>query len=101
MFRKKIINIFLILVLSIPLLPVLQVGALLSSNQLNEEIPHSSGDASGVAKFSSDPCKYFYCHHCFDLDEYTAGLKQTQFVESKERIPASHSADIQTPPPNC
>jgi hypothetical protein len=39
--RKTIIAVFLMLIFSIPLLPIAQVGNLLSSNQLQEEIVHS------------------------------------------------------------
>jgi hypothetical protein len=39
--RKTVIVVFLMLIFSIPLLPISQLGNLLSSNQLQEEIVHA------------------------------------------------------------
>ena len=101
MVRKKIINVFLILVLSVQLLPVMQVGALLSSNQLTEEIPHGSPDGGGKIKFSSDQCKNLFCIDSNEHLELLSSFSTSHFVDLVEKIPSNPVSEVQTPPPNC
>ncbi|PWU04686.1 MAG: hypothetical protein C5B52_01000 [Bacteroidetes bacterium] len=101
MVRKKIINVFLILVLSVQLLPVMQVGALLSSNQLTEEIPHGSPDGGGKVKFSNDQCKNLFCFDAMESLGLLSSLSPSHFVDLAETIPSNPVSEVQTPPPNC
>ena len=88
---KKIIAIILILVFSVPLVPVSQVGSLLSSNQLQEEIVHAS---VGKAIQSQEPDHIHYFAPVTDL--------QSNFspVITDEAFTSRQADDIQTPPPN-
>ena len=96
---KRIINIFLILVLAIQILPIQQMGKLLFTNQFTEEIPHnldSSGDPSHQSDSKSDFIstpelsivhrKYFLC---------------LIFPFTDSVIPQNHTTEIHVPPPNC
>lgn len=98
MMRKKFITLFCLLVLSVQMLPVRQIGALLSSNQLTEELPHSDDAKSSVLKYEPtihDPM-------------LGAGLLQThllatiafRFSRFASALPSVHAGDIHTPPPN-
>lgn len=85
---QKRIAIILMLVFSIPLAPVSQVGDLLSSNQLQEEIMH--GNCKEIHK--AEPELYLY-----------PPSSQTLHPEplfSHESLYTRQADDITTPPPN-
>ncbi|SJZ67496.1 hypothetical protein SAMN04488132_103425 [Sediminibacterium ginsengisoli] len=94
---KKIINIFLVLVLSIQMLPIQQMGKMLFSSQFTEEIPHSMdakecmGKAEGKSDFISTPTVTL-----------TASIVyiSAQRPVVAEPIPLNHTEDIHVPPPN-
>jgi hypothetical protein len=82
----------------IQMLPVKQVGAILFSNQINEEIPHS------------DTLKDFSKKQISTSDyEIFAGLgisgsflnNSLKFISYSSRIPNNHSPEILVPPPNA
>ena len=89
--RKKIIAILLILVFSIPLTPVSQVGSLLSSNQLQEEIVHA---AACKAIHTQDPDLIHYFTPVSDLE------LNNSIIIFDEAFTSRQADDIQTPPPN-
>lgn len=98
--RKKIITLFCLLVLSIQMLPVRQMGALLCSNQLTEELPHNDGEAKApIYKYEPtipDPMA--------GLDLLQTDLLATiafRFAHSASVLPSVHAGDIHTPPPNA
>lgn len=99
MMRRKFITLFCLLVLSVQMLPVRQMGALLSSNQLTEELPHADSGKSSVLKYEPT------MHDPMD----GAGLLQThllatiafRFSHFASVLPAIHAGDIHTPPPNA
>ena len=79
------------------MLPVKQVGAILFSNQINEEIPHS------------DTCKDFSKKQISLSDyEISAGTdfltslinNSRNFISYSSVIPSNHSFEILVPPPN-
>jgi hypothetical protein len=93
MIKRKIIGLFLILVFTIPVLPVLQVGELLGSNMLTEEISHSHTDTP--VKLSEKEI-----HSIFSFLSVDNGVRCEQKVEMDERFISRQVDDVQTPPPN-
>lgn len=89
------------MIFSIPLIPSVQVGALLYQNQMTEEVPHGGPDAP----IKSNPLNE-EIHKCFDhslnitLNQYKS-IHSAHYILLSEQIPAFHTADIFAPPPNC
>ena len=95
---KKIITIFLILVLAIQLLPVRQViRYFFIDNQLTEELAEVSKSATKNFR-QLDEDKLL---HDFDisLTEFTI-LNKESFFHFSDELPALYNAEILTPPPN-
>ena len=88
---KKIIAIILILVFSVPLVPVSQVGSLLSSNQLQEEIVHASV-SKAIQSQEPDLIQKFVPISDLELN-YSLMIADEAFTSRQ-------ADDIQTPPPN-
>jgi hypothetical protein len=95
---KRIINIFLILVLAIQILPIQQMGKLLYTNQFTEEIPHNL-DHSGEPQQSESKSDFIS----------TPELSITHLKDciglirpvTADVIPQNHTTEIHVPPPNC
>lgn len=96
---KRIINIFLILVLAIQILPIQQMGKLLYCNQFTEEIPHgmdNSGESIKQTESKSD----------FISTPEMSLLKIHGFIAVirpiiTDVIPQNYTTEIHVPPPNC
>ena len=95
---KRIINIFLILVMAIQVLPIQQMGKLLYTNQFTEEIPHNfdhSGEPQPTeAKSDFTSTQEFSLLH---MKDYT-GLT---YPVTADVIPQNYTTEIHVPPPNC
>ena len=96
---KRIINIFLILVLAIQILPIQQMGKLLYTNQFTEEIPHSL-DHSGEPSQQSESKSDFISTPELSLLHIADGISFIRPVTA-EVIPQNHTTEIHVPPPNC
>jgi hypothetical protein len=96
--RKKLCTSFLLLVLSIQILPVQQMGNLLFSNTFTEEIPHSADLDKDFTKkeFKSD---YLSTPSLSIASAYIDFVFGHRFIA--DAIPQNHSGDIHVPPPNC
>jgi hypothetical protein len=94
MLRKKIIGVVLILVFLIPVIPVWEVGQLLGTNALTEELAHSSSD--GPVKLSEKEIHSFNMNIAL-LDN---GFSSSKKWEKDEKFISRQADDIQTPPPN-
>ncbi len=80
------------------LIPVQQLGNMLSNNQLTEELPHGDdGSSKDLGK------------RWINVNEYISPITQTsfiqfsitnQFVYFSELVPNNHSFEILVPPPN-
>lgn len=88
---KKIIAVILMLVFCIPLIPISQVGDLLSSNQLQEEIIHPSA-VKDIHTESSD-----MIHYVVHISSLISNPLQQPVDET---FKSRQADDIQTPPPN-
>jgi hypothetical protein len=97
---KKTISIFLLLVLSIQLLPLKQTVTWLLGGQMTEELVHT-GDTGKSSRPGDDLHKQF-------LPVYYPTLVQSILLTScavrhelSEELKGRHADDITTPPPNC
>jgi hypothetical protein len=96
---KKIINIFLILVLCTQMLPVKQIGAALYSNLFNEEMPHSLDVDDDCAKKIGGKSEFIYYSHPLLLA--LPIMAETFFIKEHQDLPHNHTLEILVPPPNC
>jgi len=97
--RKHFIALFCLLVLCIQVLPVRQIGAMLSGSQLTEEVSHSlqtGKDGLGKLDFAKgDP--FLLLDTTFGHLFITASEQHIHFAIV---LPAYHAGEIPTPPPN-
>lgn len=84
--------------MTVQVLPLAQIGRMLSSNQWTEELPHNADEAgkTAAAKFSPilPPEQYLLAT---DLAQNTAMIR----VQISATIPSNHSTDVVTPPPDA
>ena len=97
--RKKIISFFLVLVLSIQLLPLKQMISWLIQSQLTEEIVHAGDSGKGNAGLDE-------VHKWIPGIQHTISLSlqndaRGSIHHDAEALIARHADDIPTPPPNC
>ena len=90
---KKLKGLFLILVFSIQLLPVMQVGFLLALGQLTEEECFMHDDDQ-LGKETT------YSLASLDIKPQSSSSDSNNRAIREEYINSRHSDDIQTPPPN-
>jgi hypothetical protein len=96
---KKVINIFLILILSVQVLPVQQMGAALFSNQFTEEIPHSLDvEKDGFKKMQG---KSEFLDWANPDILFITIPSEEKFIHNNESLPHNHTNEILVPPPNC
>jgi hypothetical protein len=95
MHRKKIIGFVLILVFLIPVMPVWQVGLLLGTNGLTEEVAHTFAN-DGPVKLSEKEIHFYNVNISKLESSFNAGKKW----EMDEKFISRQADDIQTPPPN-
>lgn len=96
---KRIINIFLILVLSVQILPVQQMGKMLYCNQFTEEIPHSLDHTPESAKQSESKSDFISTPEVAMI--HVNGSSNLVRPITSDVIPQNHTNEIHVPPPNC
>ncbi|HWK06278.1 MAG TPA: hypothetical protein VNS58_21715 [Puia sp.] len=97
---RKIISVFLLLVLCIQLLPLKQTIAWLLGNQVTEELVHS--DDTGKSNRSGDDlCKHFLPVYYPTLVPSILPVFLVNLPDQAEGLEGRHADDILTPPPNC
>jgi len=82
------------------LLPVQQMGYVLFSNQINEELPHGLEDdgKASLKKFTTlDDQFLLNGNHGRLVSEFTSSASYISYSCS---IPNNHAGEIHTPPPN-
>ena len=100
MILKKVITVFLLLVLSVQLLPLKQTIAWLLGGQATEELVHS--DEPGKKGGSGDDLhKHFLPVSSPALDESVFTGAITRLTAQAQGLTGRHADDIPTPPPNC
>jgi hypothetical protein len=98
--RRRILNIFLLLVFAIQLLPLQQIGRMLYSNQLTEEVPDTVDYDFGkqVGKRMINFNEYLEPH--YELIHHHFTSEDQAFIITHDAIPPNYAADIHVPPPN-
>jgi hypothetical protein len=98
--RKRILNIFLLLVFAIQLLPLQQIGRMLYSNQLTEEMPDAVDYNLGkeVGKRILNFNEYLQPH--MELIQHPMIDRGQVHCITHDDIPNNYAADIHVPPPN-
>ncbi len=98
MIKLRIISFFLVLVMSVQMLPLLQIGCALSSNQWTEELPHNCERSSkGNVSFNNTflpPDQHMLVSNFCDASTFI-------FLHISEHIPSNHSVDVVSPPPDA
>lgn len=97
MLKIKIIAVFLGLLMTLQMLPLTQIGQMLSTNQWTEELPHNALDSGGKAHDAQ--FNYFPSEILYNL-ELNAQTKALAYLHSSDQVPSNHSTDIVTPPPD-
>lgn len=84
------------------MLPIAQIGSMLSQNQWTEELPHSAADdngkADGFAKYNYPYLTPVNYSTVASLFSETLALA---YIHSSEQIPSNHSTEVVTPPPDA
>lgn len=92
---KKIVALICLIVLSVQVLPVQQIGSLLGSNTINEELPHNfSTEKADDLKFENASCDISALLHI------SSETQSEAYIHFASSIPDNHQGEIQTPPPN-
>jgi hypothetical protein len=81
------------------MLPIAQIGMMLSQNQWTEELPHAQDP--GKADLSANFNHPYLAHP----DYLSGGLvfpetKDSAYIHHSEEIPSNHSTEVVTPPPD-
>jgi hypothetical protein len=98
MLKLKVISFFLCLLLTMQMLPVQQIGRMLSSNQWTEELPHSTDDGSGKEDLSLQ--KLFLPPSSLTGTSIRVETKALAYIHFSSQIPSNHSTDVVSPPPD-
>jgi len=96
MILKRIISVILLLTLSLQVLPVKQIGAILYSNQINEELPHTD-TFKEITKKQISLSEYLLSSN-FAFSAYINNI--SRLIDYSSKIPANYSPEILVPPPN-
>jgi len=95
---KHVIAVVCLLVLGTQVLPVKQLGALLSSNTMTEEIPHALDDGKDISK--SDFAKNNMVMPPGIAISSMLHNTSREYIHFAVTLPDCHAGDIHTPPPN-
>lgn len=95
---KKIIAVICLVVLSIQVIPLRQIGAILFNNQITEEIAH----ASDCGKKSSGEKEFHHYSpvHVFNNASLELAGTNNQSIYARDRLVRQHVDEVPTPPPN-
>ncbi len=96
---KTFISLFCLVVLMFQMLPVKQLGSLLFSNQIQEELPHAAPEVEKDMKGKLDLKKEFCCTHNFAQLNYIY-TNAVCYIHFATALPIPHAGEIHTPPPN-
>ena len=100
MLKLKVISFFLCLLLSLQVLPIAQIGSMLSSNQWTEELPHSVTDEEGKAPAVNVNHPFLPPYDYITVSSVFAEAKSLAYIHHSEQIPTNQSTEVVTPPPD-
>jgi hypothetical protein len=95
---KKVISIFLLVLMSTQLLPIKEMGKLLFNNQIVEEHP-VDGNCGDLVKLAKE-IKYLDHYDSSLLSEHSLTLRGIHYNFFAD-IPQGPAREIHCPPPNC
>lgn len=95
--KLRIISIFLALLMISQMLPITQIGQLLSTNQMVEELPHSAAE-TGKMQCSLEP--HFLPPSFTHCPETSVASGIVAYLHGTEQIPSNHATDVVSPPPD-
>ena len=98
MLQIKTITLLLSLLMTLQMLPIAQIGGILSSNQWTEELPHGQEDDAGKADQVKFPTSL--PPEQFQLASDFSDSKALICIHISATIPSNHSTDVFTPPPD-
>jgi hypothetical protein len=81
------------------MLPVRQIGRMISSNQWTEELPHGADDDPGKADPSA-LAKLYIAPGNITGHSLFAEIKALAYIHFSAQIPSNHSTDVVSPPPD-
>jgi len=96
---KKVISVFLMLVMTTQVIPLKQIASWLFSSQLAEELVHAKGGAKSNTGLDEIHKHFTAAGEVFTFKSLIIGSGAVQ--QDAEMLIARHSDDIPTPPPNC
>ncbi len=99
MVKLKIISLFLCMLMALQMLPMRQIGQMLSTNQWTEELPHNHADDEG----KSDPSNFQKAFLPVSVSSGTSILSDARanaYIHQSDQIPRNHSADVVSQPPD-
>jgi hypothetical protein len=83
--------------MTLQMLPIAQIGSMLSTNQWTEELPHNHADTGKAELAAYTPFLPPHAHQQLSLLEEINALA---YIHTSSRIPSNHSTDVVTPPPD-
>lgn len=86
--------------MALQMLPIQEIGKMLSTNQWTEELPHSSGDDTGKADTSTPFQKIFLPVSNSAGPSFIIETKARAYIHSSDHVPSNHSGDVVSPPPD-
>jgi len=95
---KKIIAVICLIVLGTQVIPLRQIGAILFSNQMTEEIAHASDcgkKGSGEKEFHHN-----YSTPVFNNASQELSVTNNHSIYARYRLVKQHVDEVPTPPPN-
>ena len=83
------------------MLPITQIGQMLSTNQWTEELPHNANDNGSKGSKGEDSLQsnFFPPEISYNIS-LIAGSKILAYLHSSDQIPSNHSTDVVSPPPD-
>ncbi|MDA3614449.1 hypothetical protein [Polluticaenibacter yanchengensis] len=88
----------LLVILSMTFLPIKEVGKLLSSNQLVEELSPEVHENKPLNNFGNEVIHF---HTEFSYGNNLYKTTDISFIQLTDNIPSHPSVEIHVPPPNC
>lgn len=99
--QKRVLPLFLIMVMAIQMLPIMEMGKALFNNQFTEEIAHNniSLDNDGLEKADFKTTEYLPTK--IYVNAVITMLVVANYIHYAAIIPHNPSNDVNVPPPNC
>ncbi len=82
------------------MLPIAQIGSMLSQNQWTEELPHNASDDTGKAGEYANNHPYLPPAGFSAIASLFSENKALAYIHLSEQIPFNHSTEVVLPPPD-